>query len=80
MDVFCVIGVFLQFSDHHICIVMTGTRVNQDAQFSLEIPLDYFFYGDSRVKTWLTKTLEKVDNSLNIKGKKVVKYKHLKFE
>ena len=54
--------------------------MNQDPQFSLEIPLDYFFYGDSRVTTWLKKALEKVDNLLNAKGKKVVKYKHLKFE
>ena len=33
-----------------------------------------FYYGDSKGTVWLRKALEKVDNSLNVKGGKVVKY------
>ena len=49
-------------------------------EFGLEIPLDYICNSESRVKTWLKKAIEKVENSLNVKGEKVVKYKHLKIE
>ena len=71
---------FLQFPHCHIRVVVNGTWVNRAAEFGLEIPLDYSFYGDSRVTTWLKKALEKVDNSLNVKGEKVVRYKHQKIE
>ena len=56
---------FLQFSNHHIRVVSTGTRLKRGAEFGLEIPLDYIFYEDSRVTTWLKKALEKVYNSIN---------------
>ena len=68
---------FLQFPNDQIHVVVTGTRKERGAEFSLEIPLHYIFYGDSRVTTWLKKALEKVDNSLNVKGEKVLKCKHL---
>ena len=67
-------------SNHHIRVAVTGTRVNRIAEFSPEIPLDYIFYEDSGVANWLKKPLEKVDNSLDVKTEKVVKYKHLKIE
>ena len=57
---------------------MTGMRVNREVELGLEIPPDYIFYEDTRVRTWLKKTLEKVDNSLNVKEETVVKCKHLK--
>ena len=54
--------------------------MNRGAELGLEMTLDYIFYEDSRVTTCLEKALEKKDNSLNVKGKKVIKYKHLKIE
>ena len=47
--------------------------MNREAEFCLEIPLGYIFYGASRVTTWLKKALEKVDNLVNVKGEKIVK-------
>ena len=70
---------FLQFPNDNIRVV-AGTRVNRGAKFGLEIALDWNFYEDSRVTTWLKKALEKVYNSVNVKGEKVVKCKHLKIE
>ena len=68
-------------SNHHIRVAVTRTRVNRIAKFRPEIiPLDYIFYEDSGVTNWLKKPLEKVDNSLDVKTEKVVKYKHLKIE
>ena len=32
-----------QISNHHVPVVVTGTRVNQGAEFGLEIRLDYIF-------------------------------------
>ena len=64
---------FLQFPNHHIRVVVTGMRMNREAEFCLEIPLGYIFYGASRVTTWLKKALEKVDNLVNVKGEKIVK-------
>ena len=71
---------FLQFLNYHVRVVVTGARVNRGAEFGLVIPLDYIFYGDSSVTNWLNKGFEKVDKSLNVKGEKVVKYKHLKID
>ena len=64
---------FLQFPNHQVRVVVTGMLVNRGAEFGLEIPLGYTSYGDSRVTTWF----KKVENSLNVKGQKVVKSKHL---
>ena len=71
---------FLHFLNHHIRVVVTRSQLNPGAKFGLEIPRDYIFYGNSTVTICLKKALEKVDNSLNVKGEKVVKYKHLKSE
>ena len=71
---------FMQFPNHHIRVVVTGKQVNRGAEFGLEIPLDYIFYGDSIVASWFKKALEKVDKLLHVKGEKVIKYKHLKIE
>ena len=42
---------FLQFQKHIICVAVTGKRVNRGNGIDLEIPVDYIFYGDSRVIT-----------------------------
>ena len=49
---------FLQFQNRHIYVVVRETRVNRVAEFDLEIPLNYIFYGGSSVTTWLKKVLE----------------------
>ena len=51
---------FLQFPNHRLRVVLIGKRVNRGAGFGLEIPVDYNFYGDSRITTWLKKGLEKL--------------------
>ena len=44
---------FLQFPNHRIYVVVIGKQMNQGAGFSLEILVDYSFYGDSTVTTLL---------------------------
>ena len=50
---------FLQFQNHSIRIAVTGKRVNRGAGLGLEIPVDYFFYEDSRVIASLKNSIEK---------------------
>ena len=42
---------FLQFTNHHVGINMTGKRVSCGVGLGLEIPVNYFFYGNARVIT-----------------------------
>ena len=44
---------FLHFPNHRIYVVVIGKQMNQGAGFSLEILVDYSFYGDSTVTTLL---------------------------
>ena len=53
---------------------VTGKRVNRGAGFGLEIPVNYIFYGNSRVIFWLEKTLNKLEKALSAKIEKCVKY------
>ena len=55
---------FLQFRNHSIRVAVTGKRVNRGAGLGLEIPADYFFYGDSRVIAWLKNSIEKLDRCI----------------
>ena len=41
--------------------------MNGGAGFALEIPVGYVFYGGSTVTTWIEKSLEKLDNFINVK-------------
>ena len=38
-----------------------------------EISVNYFFYENARVTTWVKNNLEKLDNDLRVKVKKCVK-------
>ena len=64
---------FLQFQNHSIRVAVTGKRVNRGAGLDLEIPVDYFFYGGSRVIAWLKNSIEKLDRCVNEKVGKCVK-------
>ena len=64
---------FLQFLNHSICVVVTDKRVNRGADLGLEIPVDYFFYRDSRVIAWLKNSIEKLDQRIDEKVGKCVK-------
>ena len=44
---------FLQFTNHHVRVDVTEKRVNHGVGLGLEIPINYFFYGDTRVTTWM---------------------------
>ena len=50
----------LQFPNHPNTVIVTGKRANRDAGFGLETHLDYVFYGDNKVITWIKKVLEKL--------------------
>ena len=39
---------FLQLKNHHIHVEATGKRVSRGIGLGLEIPENYFFYGDAR--------------------------------
>ena len=64
---------FLQFQNHSIRVAVTGKRVNIGAGLGLEIPVDYYFYGDSRFIAWLKNSIEKLDRSVDEKAGKCVK-------
>ena len=64
---------FLQFQNHSIRVVVTGKRVNRGTGLGLEIPVDYFFYGDSRVIAWFKNSIEKLDRCIDEKVGKCVK-------
>ena len=64
---------FLQFQNHIICVAVTGKRINRGADLGLEIPVTYFFYGDSRVIAWLKNSIEKLDRCIDEKVSKCVK-------
>ena len=64
---------FLQLTNHHIRVEVTGKRLNRGVGLGLEIPCKLFFYGDARVITWVKNSLEKLDSEFHIKVKKCVK-------
>ena len=53
---------FLQFTNHHIRIEVTGKRVNYDAG------LGRFLWKSKSYTTWVKNNLEKLDNEL-LRGK-----------
>ena len=64
---------FLQFTNHHVRVKVTGKRVNRSVGLGLEIPVNYF-YGDAWVITWVTNSLENLLMSFRLK--KCVKGEH----
>ena len=64
---------FLQFQNHSIRVAVNGKRVNRGAGLGLEIPVDYFFYRDSRVIALLKNSIEKLDRCIDEKVGKYVK-------
>ena len=64
---------FLQFQNHSIHVAVTGKRVIRGAGLGLEIPVDWFFYGGSRVIAWLKNSIEKLDRCIDKKVGKCVK-------
>ena len=64
---------FLQFQNHNIRVAVTGKIVNRGAGCGLEIPVDYFFHGDSRVIAWLQNSIEEIDRCIDEKVGKCVK-------
>ena len=64
---------FLQFQNHSIRVAVTGKRVNRGAGLGIEILVDYFFYGESRVVAWLKNSIEKLDRCIDEKVGKCVK-------
>ena len=57
---------FLKFPNHHICVVVTGKRVNRGFALGLETPVDYFFHGCDRIIGWVKKSIEKLDQYTNL--------------
>ena len=41
---------FLQFQNHSIRVAVTDKRLNKGAGLSFEILIDYFLYGENRVR------------------------------
>ena len=66
---------FLQLTNHHARVEVTGKRVNRGVGLGLEIPVNYFF-GDTGLITWVKNSLKKLDNELHVKVKKRIKQKH----
>ena len=64
---------FLEFQNYSIRVAVTGNRVNRGAGLGLEIPVDYFFYGDSRVIAWFKTSIENLVRCIDEKVGKCVK-------
>ena len=64
---------FLQLTNHHIRVEVTGKRVNRGVWIGTRNTCKLFFYGDASVITWVNNSLEKLDNELHVKVKKCVK-------
>ena len=64
---------FLQFTNNHIRVEVTGKTVNHGVGLGLKIAVNYFLYGDARFIKWVKNSLEKLDNELHVKVKKCVK-------
>ena len=64
---------FLQFTNHHIRVKVTWKTVNRGVGLGLEIPVNYFLYGDTKIMTWVKNNLQKLDNELHVKVKECVK-------
>ena len=62
---------FLQITNHHIRVEVTGKIVNRGVELGLKIPVN-FFYGDAIVITWVKNSLEKLGNELLVKVNKCV--------
>ena len=43
----------IQFTNHHVLVEVTGNKVSRGFGFELEMKVNYFFYGDARVITWM---------------------------
>ena len=54
---------------HHISVVVTSKRVNSDIVVGLEILVDHFFHGNSRVSKWFRKSMEKLEKCTDVKMK-----------
>ena len=54
-------------------MLVTGKRVNRGIGLELEIPLDYFFHGNSRVIEWFKKFIKKLGKCTDVKVEKCMK-------
>ena len=59
---------FLHFTNNHI-----GKKVNRGVGLGHEISVNYFFYGDARVTTWVKNSLEKLVNDFHVEVGKCIK-------
>ena len=57
----------LKLQNHYSCVFVTGKRVNRGLVLGLEIPVDYFFHGASRVTEWFKKSMKLLDKCTNVK-------------
>ena len=64
---------FLQLTNHHIRVEVTGKTVSCGFGLGLEIPGKYFLNEDARVITWVESSPEKFDNELHVQVKTCVK-------
>ena len=67
---------FLNILNHHIRVVVTGKRVNRGIGLGLEMALDYFFDGDSRVIECFKKTIELFNKCTDVKVENFFKITH----
>ena len=63
---------FLQFTNHHIRVEVTGKRGNRGVELVLEIPVNYFFVENIGYNMG-ERCVKKLDNEPHVKVKKCVK-------
>ena len=59
----------LKLQNHYSCVFVTGKRVNRGIVLGLEISVDYFFHGASRVTEWFKKSMKLLDKCTMLKWK-----------
>ena len=66
---------FLKLPCCSVSATVTSKRVNRGAGDGLEIPVEYRFFGDKTAVTWMKMQIEKIENNVNDKANKCMKYK-----
>ena len=57
----------LSLPNHTIRVLVTGMRINRDAGYGLEIPVEYVFNGNEKALQWAKKNLDNIDANVNKK-------------
>ena len=59
--IFQCLKTFLSLPNHTIRVLVTGKRINHNAGYGLEIPVEYAFNGNVKALQWAKKNLDNIN-------------------